>query len=315
MGAFTRSVRLALAAIVLSASGASAAPFNVLWFDATPDWGGQAPNALRQEMADSLTATPGDVFAATYVDGPFAGSLATALGSGSYDVVVIDATTSGGAFNAADIDALRSFYEAGNKNLLLDGSLYIRNISYSAETDYPGPLSAMDNFTRNEVHQLATRGGGIFFGTDHNCCQSDINQLLNGILPGAGFSGVASPNTSGTVYGTQLLDSIDPVAPLGLLNHWSTEGTQGIPPVGTFADFLGASRTLYTQVDFPNLGGTGRFPFVTTSWEPGEGTIIITDPDPPDPGDPGDPEVPAPGALVLLVSAGCMALARRRQRD
>ena len=275
MRLLARFALLSAVVTLFSSTSALAEPFKILWFDATPEYGGQAPNAYRQEMADSLTATPGNVLAATYVDGQTAGSLTSALAADSYDVVVIDAT--GSTFNAADIAALQAFYAAGNKNLLLDGSLYIRNINYSAQTDYPGPSSAMDNFTRNEVHQIATRGGGIFFGTDHNCCQGGINQLLDSLLPGAGFSGIAAPNTSGTVYGTQLLNSIDAVAPLGLLEHWSTEGTQGIPPKGTFTDFLGASRTLYTQVDFP-LGDT-RFPFVTTSWEPGEGSVIITDPD------------------------------------
>lgn len=250
---FARSTLLALAGSVACSGAAFAAPFNVLWFDATPEYGGQAPDAYRQEMSDSLTLTPGNVFAATYYNGLAAGSLAVALGAGTYDVVIIDAT--GASVNAADVAALKAFYEGGKRNLLLDGSLYIRNINYSAETDYPGLSSAMDNFTRNEVHQIATRGGGIFFGTDHNCCQSGINQLLAGILPGAAFSGFAAPNTSGTVYGTQLLNSIDPVAPLGLLNHWSTEGSQGIPPVGVFTDSLGVSRTLYTQVDFPSSGG------------------------------------------------------------
>lgn len=312
MGFTARSVLLAVASTLAFSASALATPFNVLWLDATPEYGGQAPNAFRQEMADSLTSTPGNVFNATYVDGLAAGSLAAALGANSYDVVILDAT--GSSFNAADVASLQAFYEAGNRNLLLDGSLYIRNINFSAETDYPGPLSAMDNFTRNEVHQIATRGGGIFFGTDHNCCQGGINQLLDGILTGAAFSGIAAPNTSGTVYGTQLLNSIDPVAPLGLLNHWSTEGSQGIPPVGTFTDFLGNSRTLFAQVDFPGPGDT-RFPFVTTSWQPGEGTIIITDPDEPDPDDPDDPDpVPAPGATALF-ALGVIALgARRRAR-
>ncbi len=308
MGVLSRSLLLALAGSVLGSGLAQAAPFNVLWFDATPEYGGQAPNAYREEMANSLTATPGNVFTATYVDGLAAGSLAVALSANSYDVVIIDAT--GASVNSADVDALRAFYESGKKNLLLDGSLYIRNIEFNAETDYPGPASAMDNFTRNEVHNIASRGGGIFFGTDHDCCQGGINQLLAGILPDAQFSGVASPNVNGTVYGTQLLNSIDPVAPLGLLNHWSSEGTQGIPPSGTFTDFLGASRTLYTQVDFPLPGTSQRFPFVTTSWQPGEGQIIITDPDPPD--DPDD--VPAPAALVLM-AVGMAAMARRRARS
>lgn len=309
MKSSARSALLSCLAVLAFASVAQAAPFSVLWFDATPEYSGQAPNAYRQEMADSLTATPGNVFVATYVDGMAAGSLAAALGVGAYDVVVLDAT--GSTFNAADIAALRAFYEAGNQNLLFDGSLYIRNINFSAQTDYPGPASAMDNFTRNEVHELATRGGGIFFGTDHNCCQAGINQLIAGILPGAQFSGIAAPNTQGTVYGTQLLASIDPVAPLDLLNHWSTEGSQGIPPSGTFTDVLGNSRTLYTQVDFPLIGTNQRFPFVTTSWEPGQGTIIITDPDPPDPQDPGT--VPAPGAALLFVTGMFAVVARRRR--
>jgi hypothetical protein len=81
--------------------------------------------------------------------------------------------------------------------------------------------------------------------------------------------------------------------------------------VGTFADFLGASRTLYTQVDFP-IGQT-RFPFVTTSWEPGEGNVIITDPDPPPDPDPDPEQVPEPGTMVLL-GLGAVVFGARRMR-
>lgn len=107
----------------------------------------------------------------------------------------------------------------------------------------------MGVLTLNSVYEIANRGGGIMIGTDHNCCQTDANAMLNALIPGASFSGIEAPSTDGVFYGAQLLNNLEATAPINVLNHWSTEGSQGIPPTGDFLDFLGNSVTLYSQVD------------------------------------------------------------------
>jgi hypothetical protein len=190
-------VGLVLALVVLTGAAVEAAPFNVLWWDSTPEYGGQAPDSRRQAMSDSLTSVPGNVFNSTYVSSETPGTLATHLSNNSYDVIVFDATSANQKFNAADITAIRAHYSAGNRNLLLDGTLYIRNIVFGSTTNYPGPNGATGNLTVNEVHQLANRGGGIMIGTDHTGFQVDANQALNAILPNASFSGFTIPSTDG----------------------------------------------------------------------------------------------------------------------
>ena len=104
----------------MSLSGVAQAQYNVLWWDSTPEYGGQAPNAFRKEMSDYLTSYGGgSVFNSTYVGSETAGTLATHLASNSYDVLVFDATSSGAKFNSADLTAVQSFYANNNKNLLL----------------------------------------------------------------------------------------------------------------------------------------------------------------------------------------------------
>jgi hypothetical protein len=306
----------ALCGLCMAASGgAYALPFNVLWWDSTPEYGGQAPNARRQAMSDSLTSfNGGAVFNSTYVGSETPGTLATQLASNSYDVIVFDATTGSPRFSAADIAAIQAHYQNNNRNLLFDGTLYIRNINYNATTNYPGPNGGMQSLTVNEVFALASRGGGIMVGTDHNCCQTDANQVVAAILPLASFSGSTTPSTDGVFHGTQMLASPSPVAPLDIFTHWDSVPTEGIPPTGTFTDFLGANVTLYSQVDVADdPGGGPRFAYISTSFQPGQGDVIITDPDPPQP--PGPGAVPEPATLAV-VGLGLIALVgvRRRRR-
>jgi len=113
--------KLSLAIVLgLGAGQAIAVPINVLWWDSTPDYGSQAPNALRQEMSDYLTAYGGgSVFTGTYVGSETAGTLASHLASNSYDVIVFDATSSTAKFDAADVAAIQT-NSTSNSNLLLD---------------------------------------------------------------------------------------------------------------------------------------------------------------------------------------------------
>lgn len=303
---------VAITLLLFAGTIAEAAPFTVLWWDSTPEYGGQAPNALRQAMSDHLTSVPGGVFSSTYVGSETLGTLATHLSSNAYDVIVFDATTAGSRFNAADIAAIQAHYAAGNKNILLDGNLYVRSINFNASSIFPGPNGATGKFTVNEVYQLATRGGGIMIGTDHNCCQTDANEALHAILAGASFSGNTEPSIDGVFFGTDLVVGLQPFIPNDLVGHWDSIPSQGIAPTGAFTDFLGDGVTLFSQVEVADFIGGPRHTFISTSWAPGASTCSVDNPElcPEEPGT----GVPNPGTLLLLGTglAGVAAIRRRR---
>ncbi len=282
---------------------AEASTIRTLWWDSTPSYGGQALDAFRQEMSDFLdTFDDGSIFDATYISSETPGTLSTHLLSNSYDVIVFDATSQTTKFNSADLAAIQTHYTNGNSNLMLDGTLYIRSINLNATTDFPGINEATGGLLANQVHQLGIRGGGIMIGTDHDCCQVDANQVLQAILPDAAFTGLTIPSTDGEFFGTDLLNSVTPVAPLDIFNHWNSVPSQAIAPTGIYTDFLGNDITLYTQVQAADAPGGGtKFPYISTSWTPGDQVIDIDDPEPPEP----DPEqVPEPYSVIGLLAFG-----------
>lgn len=288
----------------------TAAPVSVLWWDSTPEYGGQAANALREEMSDYLTNyNGGGFFDSTYMGSEVAGTLAAELNTNMYDVIVFDATSSSSKFNADDLAAVQAHY-ATKSNLMLDGTLYIRNITYSTETDFPGPNSAMGGLLVNQINQLATRGGGMMIGTDHDCCQVDANQVLNAVVPGASFSGFTVPSTDGVFYGNDLLNNEVAVAAADILDHWSAVPSEAIAPTGMYTDFLNNSIELFSQVDVADQPGGGpRFSYISTSWMPGDGTTNIDDGTP---GGNAGVNVPAPGSFVLMLMGLTAVFAGRR---
>lgn len=323
MQGFNRfSARLsgALFALAVTVSAAQAAQFNVLWWDSTPDYYGRSPNSLRQEMSDYLTTfNGGTLFQSTYVGSETPGTLATHLGANTdYDVIVFDATSYSEKFNAADLSAVRSFYQT-RRNVLLDGTLYIRSANGSPYTNFPDFNDALGIFTANEVKALATRGGGIMIGTDHtdswHSYQVDANQILGAVIPGAAFTGLTIPSTDGEFTGTELLTTAGLVAPADVFHNWTSAVSQGVPPTGNFTDFLGNPVTLYSQVNVADQPGGGpRLPYISSSFAPGGGPVLINSPEPPAP-TPANTSTPEPATLALFGTGilGLAALRRRRR--
>jgi hypothetical protein len=297
----------------LSVAPAMAAS-SVLWWDSTPEYGSQAPDSLRQEMSDYLSNYGGGtVFDSTYVGSETPGTLAAQLAANSYDVIVFDATSSAAKFNMDDLFAVRAHYET-KSNVLLDGNLYVRSIEFGTTTDFPGVNGSTGGLTVNQVNQLATRGGGIMIGTDHDCCQTDANQILDAIIPGAEFSGITTPSTDGVFFGDDMLNDLEAIAAADLLEHWSEIQSQAIAETGMFTDFFERSVTLYSQVDVADTIGGPRNSFISTSWAPGSGTTDVDDETTGGTGG-GDDDVvsvPAPTTPALLAIA-LMSLGFRKR--
>lgn len=313
----TNISRLLATCLLMISVSVSANPFSVLWWDSTPSYSGQADNSLRQQMSDYLTNfNGGGVFNSTYIGSETAGTLAGHLASNTYDVIVFDATSNSSKFNAADLLAVQNHY-ATKSNLMLDGSLYIRSISYNAATDFPGPNGALGGLTVNQVHQLAVRGGGIMIGTDHNCCQVDANQILSSVIGGASFSGYTIPSTDGVFYGSDLLNDAAAIAAADVFSHWDAVPSQGIAPTGNFVDVFNNNVTLYSQVDVADKPGGGpKFSYISTSWAPGSGVTDVDDDTIGGSGNDngGSTDVPEPSPILLFLSSLLMiGLSRRRK--
>lgn len=311
----TSFTALLTALVMILAPSAHAVPFDVLWWDSTPSYGGQAADPLRQEMSDYLTAYDGgSYFNSSYVSSETAGTLSTHLATNHYDVIIFDATSAANKFNADDLSSVQNHYST-KSNLLFDGSLYIRNINFNAGTDFPGPGDAMGGLLINQVYQLANRGGGIMVGTDHNCCQTDANQIVDAVVPGAGFTGLTVPSTDGVFYGSDLLGGLVDIAANDVLTHWNSVPSQGIAPTGLFTDILGSSVELFSQVDVADVPGGGpKYSYISTSWEPGSGTTDVDDTTPGGTGNGGSVQVPEPASLMMLFSGLLGLLVARRKR-
>jgi hypothetical protein len=241
----------------------------VLWWDCTPEYGGQAPDALRQAMSDHLdNYAGGGVFDSTYVSSEIAGTFAPHMASNNYDVIVFDCTTSSGPLNADDQAALTTFYDT-HRNVLLDGNLYVRSAVANATSIFPGINGCTGDYTVNEVWQLADRGGGVMIGTDHDCCHGMPNYLLDAMIPDAEFSGSTSPSVDGQFNGVDLLEAIANVSVFDLFAHWDSLPSQGVAPTGMFTNVFGDPVELFSQVDVADdPGGGPQFSYVSTTWEP-----------------------------------------------
>jgi hypothetical protein len=130
--------------------------------------------------------------------------------------------------------------------------------------------------------------------------------------------------TPGVFFGSDLVNGLQPFAPINVFQHWDEVPSQAIAPIGNFTDFEGNSVTLFNQVEAADdPGGGPRFPYISTSWAPGASQCDINNPDLcPDTDDgetdgttdgDGSTGVPYPGTLILIGTAlVALGVARRR---
>lgn len=249
----------------------------VLWWNGMPDYPPQMYGTQREEMARYVdNFGGGQVFSVMYRANQRGGALAREIGSGQYDILVLDITTSRANLNGADTSALQQFYASGRSALMLDGSFWIRNTLIDARTQFPGENGGTAGLLINQLSVLAEAGGGILIGADHNAWQPGANKALQALIPGARFTGTTNPSTDGAFIGNALLAKRVPVTARDILRHWEAVPNQGEAPVGQFQDFMGRTVTLYSLVETSDKpGGKRKRPYISASVFPGEGQTAI----------------------------------------
>lgn len=254
-------------------------PVRVLWWDGSPTYEGATNAQDRAAMALYVDGFGGGTqFAVTFQSSTRAGALAEQMKRGTYDILVLDVTTTSANFTTADLAAVQAHYQSGKNALLLDGTLWIRNARPGPMTLFPGPNGASAALLMNQIQALVDAGGGILIGTDHREFQVGANQLLRAILPGAHFSGRTNPSRDGAFIGDVLLRAAVPVAPLDILRHWEEVPSQAEAPVGQFTDFLGHAVTLHALVETSDKPGSrAKRPYISASFAPGDGRTAIDD--------------------------------------
>ncbi len=277
-------VILCLLIWVMLAGGvvAQGQPVRVLWWNGTPD---EAPKMYardRETIARYIDDfSGGQVFSVTFRTSLQGGDLANELQRALYDIIILDVITRRVFLNSADIEAVKAFYASGKSGLMLDGSLWIRNLRRHRTTAFPGVNGSVAGLMMNQLFILAEAGGGVFLGADHNVYQRGANSVLQALVPGAKFSGSTDPSTDGEFIGDALLAKRVSIKARDILNHWEAVPNQGEAPVGDFVDFLGRPVTLYSLVETADKPGGGRKrPYVSASVFPGDGRTAIDSDEP-----------------------------------
>ncbi|MEM1073507.1 MAG: hypothetical protein AAF665_19140 [Pseudomonadota bacterium] len=263
--------------VLIFASTVHAQVTRVLWWDGSPPYDGATNPQDRAAMALYIDQFEGGArYAVTFQHSTNPGDLVQLLSADTYDILVMDVTTTRENFTRADLDALRAFYQNGKRALMMDGTLWVRNARPGPMTLFPGPNGAGAALLMNQVRAIEDEGGGILIGTDHTEFQVGANQLLTAILPQARFTGRTNPSRDGDFLGDVLLNRAVAVKPIDILRHWEEIPSQAEAPVGQFTDFMGNPVTLYPLVETSDKpGGRTKRPYISASFDPGGARTAI----------------------------------------
>lgn len=226
------------------------------------------------------------------VDVRSGGALATALGAKAYDSVFLWDLTSSAYVNGTDISAMGTFFNA-HKNTVIDS----RSYGYY----FQGTQSSEVALLQNIANEFDARGGGIWFGTDHD---PEWTRNANPILAALGFE---------TVTGS-FSDAVNDYDPASVLlasvtasELWASGASVGQVSLGI------QPNGLDMRFHFGHSSAArGAIPYISANF----GNYVTDDEDPDDHLPPDNTDVPEPAGLSLMGAGllGLMAMRRRKTR-
>ncbi|MEO1844622.1 MAG: hypothetical protein ABGZ37_10140 [Akkermansiaceae bacterium] len=127
------------------------------------------------EIRDAISAMAGVTVTTRYL------GAATYNDWSNYDVVVVYDLNTGndtGANQTANYTNIANdFNGRTDQNLVLDGRIISSSGPFLANPNNVSGNTSEDAYIQNVINQMASRGGGLFLGTDHNTFTGGINQI------------------------------------------------------------------------------------------------------------------------------------------
>ena len=231
---------------------------------------------VYDQMASNLSAAGHSV---SVVDTRTAGTLASTLGSSSFDQVFLWDLTSTLYLNTADVSALTSFWD--NRGLVVD----TRSYGYYFQGDDSSEIALLQNVASN----LDDAGGGVWVGSDH---APTWTNNANAFLFDAGFNPVVGSYSDPVNFVDPSSVLLAGVTPTDL---WAAGQSVGQAPIGV------QPNGVEMFIHFGNTDANGTvLPYISASF-PLQGV------------NPNPTPMPEPGSMALL-GLGLAGLVASRRR-
>lgn len=236
---------------------------------------------VYQQMAANLTAAGHTV---DVVDTRTGGTLATTLGTKTYDQVFLWDLTGSRYLNASDVSALATFWN--KRGLVVD----TRSYGYF----FQGSNASEVALLRNVAENLDDAGGGVWVGTDHDPAWTNNG---NPFLAAIGINPITGSFGDPVNFADPTSVLLAGVTPTDL---WAAGQTVGQAPIGVQPNGV----EMFIHFGHTRTDGS-ILPYISASFP-----LTGVDPDP----DPDPNPAPEPGILALLGIAGIAEALRRRAR-